>query len=146
MIFILRSVKVVILVIVLIVLVWIVYLWASYIDEVVTEGEAYGFHINSKKSDVYRDLPNRLYDMSVQPGRYFVYITVTEQLSRGIGALPDSKLLVQSQFTPFGYEYFENRDNWSIYLEGNFSNSISLIFCDDVLCEIRRHRQYFEFP
>lgn len=127
-------------------LIWVGYLWITYIDKSVTEGVAYGFEIGSTKSEIYRLLPQNLYSVARNPGMYFVYLTVTEPLASGLGALPESRLLLQTQFTPYGYSNFEAQDVWKIYLEGSFRDSITLLFCNDELCEIRRHRQYFELP
>jgi|GEM_PF-2811685 len=128
------------------VVVWIFYLWVTYINSVVTEGESYGFSIGSSKYEIYINAPRILADQAKTPLMFFTSIEVTEDQAESLGEAAGTRLLVQTRFHPEGFDLYRDKDSWTFYLEGNFNNSISFEFCDELLCEIRRQRRYFDLP
>ncbi len=125
---------------------WVFYLWATYIDDYVTKDEAYGFTIGSSKQVVYESAPKNLVDMAVTSNVFFTEIDVTAELASKLGSTPGSQLLIQTRFHPDGFEFYKDKELWVIYLVGGFNNFISFKFCNDKLCEIVRHSQYFDLP
>ena len=110
------------------------YLAATYIDETVTSGSAYGFSIGSSKQQAIEQAsalrethPNAvLYvDFGPRAGDRFTVSPTLDQIER-----------------------LEPHDQWSCQLDGpkEFFNTVRLTFLDDRLVEIHRHRKYFELP
>ena len=134
------------LIVILLLLCYPLYLWATYIDKTVTEGEEFGFVIGETKEEVYSKAASRLAKLNNKPAYFFIEIESDEENSALFGALPGSRIMVQTLLGPSGYSYLESQDEWKFYFGGAYWNSISLRFCDNSLCEIYRHRQYFELP
>lgn len=79
-------------------------------------------------------------------GYLFIRVEADNELAKRAGVLPGSTLLVQTRLDPSGWEYFQDLDTWTFYLNGSFSNSMRLTFEDDTLVKIYRHRKEFELP
>lgn len=106
------------------------FLWISYIDDIVTSGEAYGFKIGDTKIETYTKA------REVFKGeRVYILHPVRHDMFG-----PHYKI----NFTSEKYPILSDRAVWRIYMDEGFSNEISLKFCDEVLVEIYRHRKYFE--
>ncbi|WP_067583415.1 hypothetical protein [Endozoicomonas ascidiicola] len=125
---------------------WIFFQWSIYIDDTVTDGSAYGFSIGSSKETVYKQAPVLLSGMAISTNIFFTQIIVTDEMASDLGAPLGSQLLLQTRFHPSGFNHFKTKDVWIIFLEGGFNNFISFKFCNETLCEIKRHKQNFDLP
>jgi hypothetical protein len=110
------------------------YYWITYIDEEISSGSAYGFTIGSTKAEAVRDFGKI---RSSHP-EIHVYVTYGERAGDNFStpAIPES------------LHKLEPHDRWFVLLDGKteFFNSTNLLFEDDKLVIIHRHRQYFELP
>ncbi len=109
------------------------YLWATYLDDTVVSGTAYGFTIGASKREVLaaaRSLDDHPHAV--------VYASYGQRAG-------DHLSVALSQVR---IEQLQGHDQWDILLDGpdNFFNSVGLTFSDGKLVEIHRHRQHFELP
>ena len=113
---------------------YIVYLAATYIDESVTVGSAYGFEIGSPKGQSFNDIRKLLN----QYPNLVIYYTYGNKAG-------DNEIVL-----PIDNEYskIEQQDRWALLLDGDgeFFNVIKLSFNENKLVNIYRHRKYFELP
>ena len=142
-----RILIIVLLIPIVVVTAYISYLWLTYIDDTVVEGSAYGFQIGDSKLATYEKAIEALYDLS-STGYTAPYIDlkVSKELESSLSTRTDHTLLVQTLLHDVGYEKFSNLDTWEFYIDGSYFNAIKLKFCKESLCEIYRHRKYFELP
>jgi hypothetical protein len=125
--------------------IYISYLWVTYIDETVSDGEAYGFQIGESKFDTYEKAGSVLSHIENSRGLY-IQVKVTKESEELLATRIDYSLLVQTRLHDVGFGRFSELDRWEFYFDGSFFNSITLKFCENKLCEIHRHRKYFELP
>lgn len=122
------------------------YIWATYIDHTVTTGDAYGFSIGDNKRQTYNKAPNALLKLTGHASPIYIEIRVTPEISTILATKPDYDVLTQSYLHDVGYVDFLPKDRWVFYIDGSYFNKLSLRFCENRLCEIHRHRKYFEGP
>ena len=127
-------------------LIYFFYLWYTYIDETVTSGEAYGFTIGDTKFDTYNKISGAISDLNYHPSSVFIEIEVNEDLSELLATDPGYKIMANTLLHEGGYNSFKGKDRWDFYFNRSYFNSLSLKFCEDKLCEIYRHRKFFEIP
>ena len=126
---------------------YIFYLWATCIDDVVTSGEAYGFSIGEDKLVVYQNLPANLNKIKpTHTSKVYFEVQSDARCSKLIGVEPGYRVLVEAILHKEGFYSFKPNEQWVFYIDGSYSDKISLTFCGDRLCEIYRHRKHFEFP
>lgn len=109
------------------------YLWATYLDETVVSGTAYGFTIGASKQEAlaaarsFNDHPHAV-----------VYVSYGARAGDHFSIAPSQARIEQLQA----------HDQWDVLLDGadSFFNSVRLTFHDGRVVEIHRHRQYFELP
>ncbi|MCL6711675.1 hypothetical protein M8R20_32305 [Pseudomonas sp. R2.Fl] len=109
------------------------YLWATYLDETLVSGAAYGFTIGASKQEALaaaRSLDD--YPHAV------LYISYGPRAGDHFSIAPSQARIEQLQ----AY------DQWDVLFNGSdkFFNSVRLTFNDNRLVEIHRHRQRFEMP
>ncbi len=112
---------------------YVCYLAATYLDETVTSGSAYGFDIGASKQETLASsarlniYPNAVIYVSYGP-------RAGDHFSVEPGAVRPSQL--------------QAHDQWDVLLDGNdeFFNTVRLIFHNGRLVEIYRHRKNFELP
>ena len=121
----------------------IFYLWYSYIDETIVSGSAYGFTIGDSKLETYEKTSPALSKLG---DNVYMEIKVTPETAGVLATNPNYTILVSSFFHEVGYPSFETRNRWDFYFNGSYFNKLSLIFCNKKLCEVYRHRKYFELP
>ena len=125
----------------------VLYLWITYIDEIVVDGSAYGFHIGDSKSETYRKAAGALYGLSESGfSAPYIRIKVDKQHEEFFATRIDIPLLIQTHLHDVGYRKFSEQESWEFFIDGSYFNFIRLRFCGDELCEIYRHRKYFELP
>tara|TARA_R110002074_G_scaffold175316_1_gene338530 strand:+ start:184 stop:627 length:444 start_codon:yes stop_codon:yes gene_type:complete len=124
---------------------YIVYMWYTYIDDTSVTGSAYGLNIGDSKYEVYGDLPLALTGLS-EFGRTFIEIKVDKATEVTLATNSDYTVFAQTLLHDIGYEKFKSLDSWEFYVNASYFNSLKLKFCEDKLCEIHRHRKYFELP
>lgn len=109
------------------------YLWATYLDETVVSGTAYGFTIGASRQEVLAAARS----LNDHP-RAVVYISYGPRTGDHFSIAPSQVRIEQLQA----------HDQWDVLLDGSdkFFNSVRLTFNDDRLVEIHRHRQRFEIP
>ena len=110
---------------------YLAYLWATYIDETVTSGTAYGFAIGASKQESLTSA-NRISTNAV------VYVSYGPRAGDHFTVTP----------VPSHIEQLQQHDQWDVLLDGDgkFFNSVRLTFRNGELAEIHRHRQHFELP
>ena len=113
---------------------YIAYLAATYIDESVTAGSAYGFEIGSSKKQSVQNVKNLL---DKYPN-LVIYYSYGEKAGDNETVYPIDNV----------YSKIEAQNHWTLLLdgEGEFFNVIKLDFNDKKLIRIYRHRKYFELP
>ena len=113
---------------------YITYLWASYIDETIVVGTAYGFTIGQKKGEAIEEFS----ELSIHYPALHVYVSYSQKAGDyfSIPATRDS------------FERLQTHNKWTLLLKGKgeYFDSIQLTFHDDSLSEIHRHRKNFELP
>lgn len=126
---------------------YISYLWVTYIDDVVTSGTAYGFNIGEDMLTVYKKMPASLLNLKQRPSST-VYFEARSDVncSKLIAVRPGYRVLVEAILHEEGFSSFKEQEQWEFYFDGSYFNKISLTFCGDKLCQIYRHRKYFELP
>lgn len=112
---------------------YVAYLAATYIDETVTSGSAYGFEIGTTKQDALSS--------SVRLSGYpnaVIYVSYGPRAGDNFSIAPSAAQL----------DELESHHEWEVLLDddGNFFNTIRLTFGDGRLVEIHRHRKHFELP
>lgn len=132
---------------ILVLAIYILYLWVTYIDETVVQGAAYGFEIGDTKSETYKKAIGALVGLSRSGHTLpFIEVKVNKKNEEFLATKSDYTLLVQTLLHDVGYDIFYEKDIWKFYIDGSYFNSIRLKFCGNKLCEIHRHRKYFEMP
>lgn len=109
------------------------YLWATYLDETVVSGTAYGFTIGASKQEALA-AARRLDDHA----RAVVYVSYGPRAGEHFSIAPSQARIEQLQ----------GQDQWEVLLDGTgkFFNSIRLTFREGRLIEIHRHRKHFDGP
>lgn len=110
------------------------YFRATYIDEMIIQGEGYGFTIGDSKEIAF-EKANKLFQGKIV---YISYPILHEE--SGVGAF------YKISFVTNDFEKIEQRDLWKIYFEKSYWDSLDLTFSNGQLVKIYRHRQKFEFP
>lgn len=110
------------------------YWWATYIDESVISGRAYGFTIGHSKQIVAQQFPLMTED--------YPELHVNVSYGRRAGdnfSIPANKQAINLLMP---------HNKWDLLLNGQweFFDSIDLYFENDKLVKIHRHRQNFELP
>lgn len=125
---------------------YVAYLGSTYVDDSVTKGRAYGFVIGEKKLQVYRAAQEALASLEEANGNAFIEIEADTDSAKSLGVTPGSRVMVEALMQDVGFAVFDSRERWDFYFEGSYFNKLSLIFCEAELCEIYRHKKYFELP
>ena len=116
------------------------FVWASSIDNKVTTGEAYGFTIGSSKTDIYMNIPKSSFPTSSKKS-VVLYFNVELYVQK-----KKEPIKIKSEFHKDEFDLFEDKNKWKLfYLDTHyFFDNVTLTFCDEKLCEIRRFRLYWE--
>jgi len=122
------------------------YLWCTYIDETVTTGHAYGFSIGDGKLETYKKFPEVLGKLNSHASSIYIEIKVDAEHAELLATKPGYTMMVETLLHDVGYPAFQSKSRWDFYFDGSYFNSLTLKFCGETLCEIYRHRKYFEFP
>lgn len=122
------------------------YLWFTYIDETVTFGHAYGFSIGDDKLTAYKKAPEALADLEGHGSTAYIEVKADVVSAKLLAVRPNYTLMVEAILHDVGYPMFKEKNQWNFYINGSYFNMLSLKFCGDSLCEIYRHRKYFELP
>ncbi len=113
---------------------YVCFLWASTIHDTMTEGEKYGFSIETTKKEAFSD----------------VLLLRVEYPNLAIYSYVEVELQAQSQLIDLNFQYddLKHYDQWRLNLNGKrkYNNSIRLNFKDDKLISLYRHRQFYELP
>ena len=133
-------------VVLLILITYFFFLWYTYIDETVTSGEAFGLNIGNTKLDTYSKIWGAISDLNYDPSSVYIEIEVNADVSELLATDPGYKIMANTLLHEIGYESFKKEDRWDFYFNSSYFNSLSLRFCEDKLCEIHRHRKFFEIP
>ncbi len=142
-----KTLVTIILIPVLIVAFYIGYLWITYIDDTVSDGSKYGFTIGDSKEKTYSKAIRNLYAMSSNGFTApYIRINITKELEEVLATESGHKILAQTRLQEIGFAKFKNLDTWKFYIDGSNFNTLTLKFCANNLCEIYRHRKYFELP
>lgn len=125
---------------------YIGYLWYTYIDETVISGQAYGFVIGDDKLTTYKKALGALAKLKHHSSSVYIEIKSDADCAKLLAAEPGYTLMVKALLHDVGYPVFKSKNQWDFYFDGSYFNTLSLKFCDEKLCEIYRHRKYFELP
>ena len=109
------------------------YLWATYIDETIVSGSAYGFSVGATKEEALASAKS----MRGYPAAA-VYVSYGHRAG-------DHFTFKVSQAT---LEHLQEHEQWEVLLDGTgrFFNTVRLTFRGGRLVKIHRHRQHFELP
>jgi hypothetical protein len=117
-----------------------VFIWLSSIDEKINTGEAYGFTIGSSKAEIYETLPRSFYSTNSKKDVALFDVELYVKNKR----MP---ITIKSKFDSDEFYLFEDKSKWKLFLDTFFFfDNLTLIFCNEKLCEIRRKRFYLELP
>jgi len=144
--FIIRSFIYLSIVIVVLFMFYIGFLWSAYVDETITSGHAYGFNIGDDKLTTYKKAPGALKNINIFPSISYIEIKSNANSAELLATKPDHRVMVEALLHDVGFSRFKLKNQWDFYFDGSYFNKLSLKFCDGRLCEIYRHRKYFEFP
>ena len=110
---------------------YIGYLAATYIDETVTSGSAYGFDIGASRREA-------VHSAAALSPNAVIYVNHGPRAGDNFSVQPALSQLSQ----------LEDHNQWKVLVDGDgeFFNIVRLTFREDRLVEIHRHRQYFELP
>jgi hypothetical protein len=122
------------------------YLWATYINNTVKSGSAYGFTIGDTKKETYQKLNTSLTEVAGKGEAVFIEIKSNAQLESFLATKSDFNVMVKPLFHDVGFPMFEGENVWNFYVGASYFNTLKLEFCDEQLCKIHRHRKYFELP
>ena len=111
---------------------YFVYLKATYIDDTVLAGEAYGFKIGDTQEETYFRTKNAFDSQAV-----FILFPLDKN---GYG--PHKEL----KFTDEEFNILREREKWEFFFDDGFFDSLKLTFKNGKLTSIHRHRQKFELP
>jgi len=125
--------------------VYVFYLWFTYIDETVYSGTAYGLTIGDSKQDTYRKIPSSLSQLS-NSGDIYILIKVENDNQIDLATNSGHTIMVKTLLHDIGFQRFKDLDTWEFYIDASLFNSLKLKFCKNSLCEIHRHRKYFDLP
>lgn len=131
---------------IIVVLGWVLYQYLYYIDETITEGEAYGLTVGSTKLETYSNIRRAFQKIDPDNPRVFMLRRVSQETSAWALARPGRHLFVETPLEEGWYSELEHENVWEFYVGPSFYNSLTLTFCEDRLCEIYRHRKAFELP
>ena len=113
---------------------YIFFLWATYIDDVVTSGNKYGFTIGSSKQQTYKNI------VAIKESypNLIIYIPYGPHAGDNMTLHP-----IKANF-----ETARKHNHWELLLDGDgeFFNAIRLNHENNALTQIYRHRKYFELP
>ena len=122
------------------------YYWYTYIDETITEGQGYGFVIGESKAEAYKKAPGALIRLEGENTSVYIEVKVDADSAELLATRADYPLMVPAKLDDVGYPLFELQDLWEFFIDGSYYNNLKLKFCDEMLCEIHRHRKNFEIP
>jgi hypothetical protein len=110
---------------------YIGYLYATTIHDSVTEGDKYGFHIGMTKDEVWEQLPEMGENAPIG------YVISRPSLEYG-------PIKFDAEFK----QRMLQEERWRLYYdeEWKWADSIALVFQNNRLIEMYRHRQYWELP
>lgn len=132
--------KAVVLLSVCAILIFTLFLYFSTTKESYDEGQHYGFTIGESKGAVYRMLPRRLQPIATNKNKSAYRVELYNEEQR----IPAQ---INSSFHPSDKAAFSASDKWLIFFDSKFFfDSITLTYCDDKLCQIRRKKQFLEIP
>ncbi len=109
-----------------------IYCWSTYIDETITEGEAYGFNIGDTKLEVFARAKNGYLNKTV---------FILHPLDKNDFG-PHKQMSFEDEY----FKLIEDRDKWTFYFDKRFFNFLKLTFEHEKLTGIHRHRKNFEMP
>jgi hypothetical protein len=115
---------------------FVMFLYFSSIDEAHESGNHYGFSIGATKDSVFSSL--RISHGNLSKATYRV-----ELYQEG----KKKPVQIESSFDPSEQEIFDKNDTWKVFFDSSyFFDSLTLKFCEDRLCQIKRKRQFLEIP
>ena len=116
--------------------IFIVYLMATYIDNEVKSGEAYGLKIGDSQYETYRRAQNYLND-HLKEHPVFILFPLDKE---GYG--PHKEF----NFTEEEYVLLREREKWEFFFDKGFFDFLELRFENGILVTVYRHRKKFELP
>lgn len=125
---------------------YILYLWATYIDEAVDSGQAYGFSIGDTKRETFKKLPIAFEQLGSDRQQIFIEVRAGDVEAKRLGVSPGRHVMVKPRLDAAGFDSISAHDQWAFYIGPSHRDFLRLSFCGENLCRIYRHRKYFELP
>ena len=122
------------------------YWWVTYKSDLVESGSAYGVAIGSLKHKVFLDAQKYINSQAKYGKLVFTPLKLDSYKAQALNLTENTTYLIQYKFLPDDYELIKDQDSWKFYFGGSRNDSIKFTFCNDTLCKIYRHRQYFDAP
>lgn len=125
---------------------WISYLYLTYVNETVASGGWHSLTIGDSKEVAYAKVPGIFAELNPSAPKIFIEIIANDQTAMHLAVDVGYTTMVATRMDDIGFNLFYTRDVWKFYIDASYHNSLTLTFCDDQLCEIHRHRKFFELP
>lgn len=125
-------------IIALLTIIFAIFLWVSSIDDVKKEGEAYGFNFGSSKEQVFKQLMDVTSTIKYQER----VVLFNKKLKEA-----KNPLIHKTNFSEGEFYLFKDKSEWNLFYESfYFFDSITLYFCENKLCKVKRKRAFLEWP
>lgn len=125
---------------------YVAWLRATYIDELVEAGGAYGLVIGQSKSDALSGLPSAIQAVGFEPESAYFEIKADQRLATQMSVPLGYTVMVSLDSGEDQFGKLLQQEQWDIYFDRDYKNLLRLTFCGEHLCEIYRHRKNFELP
>lgn len=122
------------------------FLWWTFVDDVVTEGSAYGLTIGDTKIETFNKLPSGVLETMGSNAKVFIEIVVTDDTTSHFGVDTGHSVLVQTYLHDRSFDILNDRDSWEFFFDASFFDKLVLTFRDGRLVKISRQKKYFEGP
>ena len=125
--------------------IWIGYLYFTYIDLLTEKGTAYALSIGMSKREAYDRMEEALRAVEGGDGAAFIELPAISA-DTGLPYGPKIAELLPFERSEGTFLALKESNQWDFYLKRNYRDNLRLTFCNERLCEIYRHRKYFELP
>lgn len=118
----------------------IAFLYVSSINSTIEQGSAYELSIGMSQNEVFKRLPSAFKSVGIEKLNIPVKIEIYTQKD----APPQE---IEVSLNDLEYSSLENARKWKFFVNSiYFFDNITLEFCNEKLCKIKRYRRYFELP
>lgn len=124
----------------------LIFLWASYVSDLTDNGSAYGLSIGDSKTQTFQKLEHAFNDLGSESENVLMAVTADDAAADKRGVYPGATILIGVTSDQASFQLLSMREQWIFYFDESRYHFLRLSFCEEKLCRIYRHRQYFELP